>query len=58
MQCPMQYCVAHGFCLELVWGRFVPAIPSFCRELVTALAEGLVESAHQQTHQWDVPSGV
>jgi len=54
----MQYCVAHGFCLELVWGRFVPAIPSFCRELVTALAEGLVESAHQQTHQWDVPSGV
>jgi hypothetical protein len=24
---------------NLVWGRVVPDIPDFCRELVTALAE-------------------
>ena len=26
--------------LHLVWGRVVPDIPAFCRELVAALAEG------------------
>jgi hypothetical protein len=26
--------------LYLVWGRVVPDIPAFCRELVAALAEG------------------
>jgi len=25
--------------LHLVWGRVVPDIPAFCRELVAALAE-------------------
>jgi len=25
---------------NLVWGRVVPDIPAFCRELVAALAEG------------------
>ena len=25
---------------HLVWGRVVPDIPAFCRELVAALAEG------------------
>ena len=26
--------------LHLVWGRVVPYVPDFCRELVAALAEG------------------
>jgi hypothetical protein len=26
--------------IHLVWGRVVPDIPEFCRELVAALAEG------------------
>ena len=26
--------------LHAVWGRVVPDIPDFCRELVAALAEG------------------
>jgi hypothetical protein len=26
-------------CLHLVWGRVVPDIPDFCRELVAGLAE-------------------
>jgi hypothetical protein len=26
--------------LHLVWGRVVPDIPAFCRELFAALAEG------------------
>ena len=26
--------------LQSVWGRVVPDIPAFCRELVAALAEG------------------
>jgi hypothetical protein len=36
--------VAEGFELlqtHLVWGRVVPDIPTFRRELVAALAEGL-----------------
>jgi hypothetical protein len=27
------------FPIHLVWGRVVPDIPAFCRELVAALAE-------------------
>jgi protease I len=31
--------VAHKTVPHLVWGRVVPDIPDFCRELVAALAE-------------------
>jgi len=33
--------VVHRFSIisHLVWGRVVPDIPAFCRELVAALAE-------------------
>jgi hypothetical protein len=42
---PPEKAVGNGFGmpampLHSVWGRVVPDIPAFCRELVAALAEG------------------